>query len=839
MEVNMLKMRFVLLLVGLLISGQAGFAAEPESSGPGLVWIDRHQSRIDLAFLRSGVESGVLTVAGHTDRATFIYAGTEGVDLLRRGGFRPRPLPEIGGREVYLVRSDGSPLPSEAEILYRDGSQLLVAVDPARALAVHLLPSKRRLPGPGEIGLPVLTGPALRSPPHPPALSSDPRIQAVVDSVSTTRLYEMLCRLSGEDPITAGGETYTLTTRYSPTVLCRVAGTYLGEQFEALGLDVEYHYFNFRTIMKGVWFVDASEGWACGKRNTVIHTTDGGQTWEEQSWGDQGGLNDLFMVDASTGFVAGHNGRVLRTVDGETWTELSPPTSENLFGVWFVDGSTGLVCGDDGSLLRTTDGGDTWSSISSGTSRDLRAICFTSAVDGWLVGASGEIRKTADGGLTWSGVSSPVGHDLLDVTFAAPDTGWIAGASGTLLRTTDGSTWQETVTGTGEDIRSVYFLDSTVGWICGTAGRIFTTGDGGDNWYDRSLETQPDLNAVWFVDLDRGQVFGKGMVLATTDGGTEWSSIADDIESGDVNVVATLPGTTRPDEIYIVCGHYDSISNMPETLAPGADDNATGTICALEAARVLRENDYECTIRFVCFAREEQGLIGSAAYAQDVFQRGDNILGVLNFDMIGYVDAYPEDIDILYDGNSGWLATAYDSAAALYVPELDVYARFYPGAVWSDHASFWDYGYPAFCGIEDNPPNNPHYHKTHDVVDYVDMDFFTDVVKAGVAAVAGLATVDTVTSSIPPVAEASPIRVTPNPGGGRFTIEMPALRAGQRWRIYDIGGRLVSDVEPVVHGDTARAIWEGTGTDGRAVSAGIYFLKPAGRGRAIKMVVLR
>ena len=100
--------------------------------------------------------------------------------------------------------------------------------------------------------------------------------------------------------------------------------------------------------------------------------------------------------------------------------------------------------------------------------------------------------------------------------------------------------------------------------------------------------------------------------------------------------VATQLGTTHPDSIFIICGHYDSTSEVPETDAPGADDNASGTATVLTVADLLSPYSFEYTIKYICFSGEEQLLIGSSAYAQDAATAGMKIVGVLNFDMTGY-----------------------------------------------------------------------------------------------------------------------------------------------------------------------------------------------------------
>ena len=288
---------------------------------------------------------------------------------------------------------------------------------------------------------------------------------------------------------------------------------------------------------------------------------------------------------------------------------------------------------------------------------------------------------------------------------------------------------------------------------------------------------------------------------------------------------------------YIICAHYDDRSEIPETYAPGADDNGTGTVATLEAARVLKDYDFEATIRYVCFSREEQGLVGSQAYVADAYERGDNILGALNFDMIGYEDVDPEDVDIICNSFSQWLGDAYQNAVSLYVPDLSVVRRT-ANYVGSDNSSFWDYGYSSFCGIEDMPLNNPNYHRTSDRISTLDFEFYGDVVRGAVATLAELATLDTVLSSIATTTVNVPVRIEPNPTRGDVTIRLSqAIGANaDAVEIYDVRGRMVKRIE--LGGRTTQATWKGTAADGRRVSPGIYFVTLPKTGFVTKLVVL-
>jgi hypothetical protein len=208
--------------------------------------------------------------------------------------------------------------------------------------------------------------------------------------------------------------------------------------------------------------------------------------------------------------------------------------------------------------------------------------------------------------------------------------------------------------------------------------------------------------------------------------------------SSSQNVIAELKGTTSPEDIVIICAHYDSTSNEPDVLAPGADDNASGTAAVMEAARILAKYPFDFTIRFIAFSAEEQGLYGSRAYSAGALAESQRIMAVINLDMIAYADKMPEDLDVIVNSQSQWLAERAAFAAATYTG-LAVRKSINASFVYSDHAPFWDRGYPALCGIEDESIMNPYYHKTTDTIDTLNFDFYESAAETALAALADLA----------------------------------------------------------------------------------------------------
>lgn len=102
------------------------------------------------------------------------------------------------------------------------------------------------------------------------------------------------------------------------------------------------------------------------------------------------------------------------------------------------------------------------------------------------------------------------------------------------------------------------------------------------------------------------------------------------------NIVATIPGRRKPDGIYMVIAHFDSISEQPEISASGADDNASGTAAVLEIARILKGVQLESSIQFGIFSNEEQDGLGSKHFAKKARKQGIRIKGCINLDVIGY-----------------------------------------------------------------------------------------------------------------------------------------------------------------------------------------------------------
>lgn len=213
------------------------------------------------------------------------------------------------------------------------------------------------------------------------------------------------------------------------------------------------------------------------------------------------------------------------------------------------------------------------------------------------------------------------------------------------------------------------------------------------------------------------------------------------------NVVGTISGAVNPDDIYVVLGHLDDLPDAG--VAPGADDNASGSVNVLAAAQAMSCYAFENTVKFLAVTGEELGLVGSQAWASAAASRGDNILGAINMDMIGWQGNAlpdPENLDLNYNSGSQWLAQLFAECATKYGTGLVVDAFSCPNMTASDHWPFWQRGWSAVVGITDNEGycghggNYPYYHTSNDTIGNCgDPAFFHSVVRASTATLAELA----------------------------------------------------------------------------------------------------
>jgi photosystem II stability/assembly factor-like uncharacterized protein len=291
--------------------------------------------------------------------------------------------------------------------------------------------------------------------------------------------------------------------------------------------------------LHALWFTDSLHGWVGGGSGLILHTSDGGHTWQQQSSGTGDDIRSIFFSDSVRGWAVGWNKRILATTDGgEHWTMqfYEPRFGGTLEDIAFADAGNGWAVGHF-PVVHTTDGGRNWSYTNTldPASCDLQGISFADATHGWIVGSKqvmrsnginfdfvGVILRTTDGGQTWDTTSG--WGTLYDINAIDPTTAWAVGTGGTIVRTTDGgTTWQQQQSGTSVSLESIHFVDHQHGWAVGGEYEhaILHTSDGGLTWREQYTQTNSRFNEVFFLNSLTGWIVADEALLHTERAGIE------------------------------------------------------------------------------------------------------------------------------------------------------------------------------------------------------------------------------------------------------------------------------------------------------------------------------
>jgi len=275
-----------------------------------------------------------------------------------------------------------------------------------------------------------------------------------------------------------------------------------------------------------IWFLDADRGWAVNSNGHILHTPDGGETWQRQFSASGAYLRCVGFANERVGWVG----------------SLTEPTR----------------------LFHTSDGGASWALVDNLPPDAPPAICGLSIVSERVVYGSGTnfpdrpagVVKTVDGGATWTAMDLGEHATLLvDIFFRDEQRGWVVGGKAdvpnpdredvtpVVLFTEDGGqTWENRLAGAdgelpkGEWGWKIQFLDDEVGFVSlenETDGAILKTVDGGRTWTRKPVNDPQDnanLEGIGFVDDKLGWTggwgdknFEGGFTSETRDGGETWT----------------------------------------------------------------------------------------------------------------------------------------------------------------------------------------------------------------------------------------------------------------------------------------------------------------------------
>jgi photosystem II stability/assembly factor-like uncharacterized protein len=296
-----------------------------------------------------------------------------------------------------------------------------------------------------------------------------------------------------------------------------------GQTWQVLPPPRRWHYYQ-------ICFVDTLHGMATTQRDTIIRTTDGGNSWELYRISP---INTYFRgidcLDSLRGYVAGEWGVYYTSDGGRNWLNTSP-IGFGVVDVDFADTLHGWAIAT-GLVAYTSNGGNTWNTQNTGVNAGYESVSFPDTMRGWIVGGNngfnGVIGQTTNKGQTWNVIQGLTNNNTFHSVHAPEITiSRVVGTGGTFARTTNGGgEWRvlHNVDISNRSLLNTSFHDSNQGWAVGTYGVITHTTNGGTVWNRQTSGTSSFLYGVDFPDPNAGWVCTEGGgILKTTNAGNVW-----------------------------------------------------------------------------------------------------------------------------------------------------------------------------------------------------------------------------------------------------------------------------------------------------------------------------
>lgn len=264
--------------------------------------------------------------------------------------------------------------------------------------------------------------------------------------------------------------------------------------------------------------------------------------------------------------------------------------------------------------------------------------------------------------------------------------------------------------------------------------------------------------------------------------------------SNSKNLVITKTGTLYPNTFVIICGHYDTINGV------GANDNGTATAMLLEMARILKDVPTQYSIKFIHFSGEEQGLIGSQHYVNNVVNATSpkmNIKLVFNIDEVGGVSSLSNTI-ITCERDTNNFPSTNNAASNTVTQELMNCVTLYSPlqtnlsyAYASDYMPF-QANNEVITGLYEYN-ESPHRHTTNDTLANMDFTYFYNVAKAALGAAQHFAAASTTLLSVneSETLNHQEIIILPNPVKDFFEVIFKEKTNNFELEVFDGSGNLV------------------------------------------------
>lgn len=228
------------------------------------------------------------------------------------------------------------------------------------------------------------------------------------------------------------------------------------------------------------------------------------------------------------------------------------------------------------------------------------------------------------------------------------------------------------------------------------------------------------------------------------------------------NLVIELKGQTAPADIVIVSAQYDTLPD-----SPGANNNGSGMAILFELSRLLKNHIPDRTLRLIQFVNEEDPFfgtdkMGSYKYAKRSYELKENIIVMLSLDAMGYYtdesgsQRLPFPFSMFYPDRGNFLAFIGNLPSRAYVKkvtasfkkgssfpiEAGVAPEWVDGVTWSDHSSFWKFGYLGMQITDAGGFRSPYHTTKEDTMEKLDFDVMSRIVVGMYTAIVDLTKID-------------------------------------------------------------------------------------------------
>lgn len=382
------------------------------------------------------------------------------------------------------------------------------------------------------------------------------------------------------------------------------------------------NWYNSGSVLEAVSYLNDTTIIAVGD-NIVRKSTDGGFNWTETHPTPAVHWYDCAFPTPDTGYICGVSSKIMKTTDGGNTfvnqTTNGPTGSSAFFGIQFFDKDHGIAVGSPYMVARTSNGGQTWTtnSLSNPNLYGYYDVCFVNSQVGWICGSQGKIIKSTDGGLTFTTQTTNVTKFIWDLYFLDTQRGFACGEGGTLLRTVDGGqTWTKISTPTTATYFSIAFRDSLNGYIAVDGGYLLSTRNGGANWkLGSNTYTQKDIEfRSKFIGYSVGEYdsryyfdplnsFNSYTAFCAGSGGIFSSEIASGI-------------TIQPNNTYVV--EMDtSGTDFNDAVFLGAFNDTSTTVWYFNTPKTIKAGLHHIRMRGTALSPIQSSMVGLAEVYED------------------------------------------------------------------------------------------------------------------------------------------------------------------------------------------------------------------------------